>query len=129
MGLGLLFLDEGHLALRRPRDREVAEVGPVLVAVAAVAAVALRAGLVASAGLAPAALGPADAAAHERRREGLGDAEARDDDAERVRGDDAAPGPKSNLQPDFNVSAFDSFDARFSESNRFVQESAESTPI
>jgi hypothetical protein len=43
---------------------------------------------------------------------------------------------KSNLQPDFNVSAFDSFDARPSsvlrelgESNRFVQRSAESTSI
>ena len=44
--------------------------------------------------------------------------------------------PKSNLQPDFNVSVFDSFDARLStvlrelnESDRFVQKSAESTSI
>ena len=43
---------------------------------------------------------------------------------------------KSNLQPDFNVISFDSFDARFSavlqeldESDRFVQKSAESTSI
>ena len=41
-----------------------------------------------------------------------------------------------NLQPDFNVSVFDGFDARLSavlrelhESNRFVQKSAESTSI
>jgi delta-1-pyrroline-5-carboxylate synthetase len=47
-----------------------------------------------------------------------------------------APGPKSNLQPDFNVSVCECFDARCSavlrelnESNRFVQKSAESTSI
>ena len=45
-------------------------------------------------------------------------------------------GPKSNLQPDFNVSVFDRFDAHLSvvlreldESDRFVQKSAESTSI
>ena len=43
---------------------------------------------------------------------------------------------KSNLQPDFNVSVCDRFDARLSamlreldESDRFVQESAESTSM
>ena len=46
------------------------------------------------------------------------------------------PVPKPNLQPDFNVSIRDSFDATSSavlreldESNRFVQKSAESTSI
>ena len=49
---------------------------------------------------------------------------------------EAEPVWKSNLQPDFNVSVCDSFDARSSavlreldESNRFVQKSAESTSI
>ena len=44
--------------------------------------------------------------------------------------------PNSNLQPDFNVSVCDSFDATSSavlreldESNRFVEKSAESTSI
>ena len=59
-----------------------------------------------------------------------------------TRAGDALPNPqypsvwKSNLQPDFNVSVRDRFDARLSavlrkldESNRFVQKSAESTSI
>ena len=50
--------------------------------------------------------------------------------------DQIAPGPNSNLQLDFNVSARDGFDATSSavlreldESDRFVQKSAESTSM
>ena len=70
---------------------------------------------------------------------GAGDADV---DAAVARAAAAFPTPwpaavwKSNLQPDFNVSVCDRFDARFSavlreldESNRYVQKSAESTLI